>query len=93
MRPMSHCTNNTKLSMHSAVPGCVLGSKSGQAVAQVVSSRLSTAAGRVRDRIRSCGICGGQSDIGEGFLRVFRFPLPIIPPTAPHSPLPIIILG
>jgi hypothetical protein len=31
-------------------------------------------------------ICGGQSGTGVGFLRVLRFPLPIlIPPTAPHS--------
>jgi hypothetical protein len=35
---------------------------------------------------RSCGICGAQSGTGAGFLRVFRFPLPIlIPPTAPYS--------
>jgi hypothetical protein len=35
---------------------------------------------------RSCGICGGQSSIGAGSLRVLRCPLPIlIPPTAPHS--------
>jgi hypothetical protein len=35
---------------------------------------------------RSCGICGGQSSIGAGFLRVLRFPPTIlIPPTAPHS--------
>jgi hypothetical protein len=34
----------------------------------------------------SCGICGGQSGTGAGFLRVLRFPLPIpIPLTAPHS--------
>jgi hypothetical protein len=33
-----------------------------------------------------CGICGGQSSTGVGFLRVFRFPLSIlIPPTVPHS--------
>jgi hypothetical protein len=36
--------------------------------------------------IRSCGICGGQSGTGAGFLRVLRFPLPaIIPPNFPHS--------
>jgi hypothetical protein len=33
-----------------------------------------------------CEICGGQSGSEAGFLRVFRFPLPIlIPPTASHS--------
>jgi hypothetical protein len=42
---------------------------------------LSTAVARVR----SCGICGGQSGIGAGFLRVLWFPLTTIPPTAPHS--------
>jgi hypothetical protein len=29
---------------------------------------------------RACGICGGQSGIGAGFLRVLRFPLPTIIP-------------
>jgi hypothetical protein len=39
-----------------------------------------------RGRVRSCGICGGKSGIGAGFLRVLRFPLPIrIPPIAPQS--------
>jgi hypothetical protein len=34
------------------------------------------------------GICGGQSGVGAGFLRVLRFPLPkpYIPPTSPSSP-------
>jgi hypothetical protein len=37
-------------------------------------------------RVRSCGICGGQSDTGTGFLLVLLFPLPFfIPPTDPHS--------
>jgi hypothetical protein len=63
----------------------------GRAIAQAVSRWLPTAAGRVRARVWSCGICGGQSGAGAGFLRVLRFPLPIfIPPIAPQSPLSII---
>jgi hypothetical protein len=58
---------------------------------QAVSRWLPTAAARVRARIWSCGICGGQSGAGAGFLRVLRFPLPIfIPPIAPQSPSSII---
>jgi hypothetical protein len=34
---------------------------------------------------RSCGICGAQSGTGAGFLLVLRFPLPLIPSTAPRS--------
>jgi hypothetical protein len=58
----------------------------GRAISQAVSHRLLTAAARVRTQVGSCGICGGQSGTGAGFLRVLRFPLPIlILPTAPHS--------
>jgi hypothetical protein len=58
----------------------------GRATPQAVSPCLPSAAARVRDRVWTCGICGGQSAAGAGFLRAFRFPLPIlIPPTAPHS--------
>jgi hypothetical protein len=54
--------------------------------AQAVSRRLPTAAGGVRAHVRTCGIYGGQSGTGADFLRVLRFPLPIlIPPSAPHS--------
>jgi hypothetical protein len=60
-------------------------------VTQAVSRRLPTAAARVRARVRSCRICGGQSGTGERCLWVLRFPLPIlIPPTAPHWPSSII---
>jgi hypothetical protein len=63
----------------------------GRAIAQAVSRWLPTAAARVRARVWSCGIWGGQSGAGEGFLRVFRFPLPIfIPPIYPQSPSSII---
>jgi hypothetical protein len=61
------------------------------AIAQVVSCRLPTATARVRPRVRSCGICGGQSGTGAGFLRVLWILLPIrIPPIAPQSSSSII---
>jgi hypothetical protein len=56
---------------------------------KAVSCRLPTAAALVRAQVRSCGICGGQSGTGAGFLLLLRFPLPIlIPPTALHQYLP-----
>jgi hypothetical protein len=56
----------------------------GRAIAKAVSRWLPTAAARVRGRVWSSGICGGQSGAGAGFLRVLRFPLPIfIPPNSP----------
>jgi hypothetical protein len=42
-------------------------------MAQEVSRRPLTAEARVHARVSSCGICGGQSGIGTGFLRVLRF--------------------
>jgi hypothetical protein len=61
-------------------------SQLGRAITQAVSRRLPTAAARVRAQIRSCGICGEQSDTEAGFLPVLRFPLPIlIPSITPHS--------
>jgi hypothetical protein len=45
---------------------------------------LPTAAAGVRVRA-ACGVCDGQSGTGAGFLRVLRFPLPIIPPISPLS--------
>jgi hypothetical protein len=66
-------------------------SKLGSAITQAVSRRLPTTAAMVRGHGRSCGIRGGQSGARAGFLRVLRFPLPIlIPPTAPHSSSSII---
>jgi hypothetical protein len=56
----------------------------GRAAAQADSSRLPTAAARVRAQLSSCRICG-QSDTGAGFRRVLSFPLKFIPPTARHS--------
>jgi hypothetical protein len=68
-----------------------LGLLKGRAIAQAVSRWLPTAAARVRSRVWSSGICGGQSGAGAGSLRVLRFPLPIfIPSIAPQSPSPII---
>jgi hypothetical protein len=65
--------------------------RSNRTIAQAVSRWLPTAAARVRSHVKSCRICGGQSRAGAGFLRVLRFPLPIlIPPIAPQSPSPII---
>jgi hypothetical protein len=55
------------------------------------SNWLHTAAARVRARVWSFEICGGQSAAGAGFLWVRPFPLPIfIPPVAPQLPSSII---
>jgi hypothetical protein len=56
----------------------------GRAVVQAVSCWLPTAAARVRVRA-ACGVCGGQGSTGADFLRVLRFPLPIIPPISASS--------
>jgi hypothetical protein len=57
-----------------------------RAIALAVSHGSPIATVRIRAQVRSCGMCGGQNGTGTGFLRVLRFPVPIlIPPTAPHS--------
>jgi hypothetical protein len=60
-----HCTDATKTLVF-------------RAVAQGVSRRVLTAAVRVRAGVKSCGICGGQSGNGAGFLTVLRFVLPLL---------------
>jgi hypothetical protein len=62
----------------------VLRWKQGHAIAQAVSRCLPTAAARVHVRA-ACGVHGGRSGTGAGFVRVLRFPLPIIPPISPSS--------
>jgi hypothetical protein len=58
----------------------------GSVIAQAVSRWLPIAAARVRSKVKLCGISGGQSGSGAGFLRLLRFPLPVlIPLTASHS--------
>jgi hypothetical protein len=60
-----------------------------RAIAQAVRLWFPTAAARVRARVCSSGICGGQRRAGVGFLRVVRFPLLIfIPPNSPSSQSP-----
>jgi hypothetical protein len=60
--------------------------RAGRVIAQAVSRRLTTAAARIRARAKPCGIYGGQSGAGAGFLRVLLFPLLIrIQPIAPQS--------
>jgi hypothetical protein len=62
-----------------------------RAIAQAVSRRLPISAARVRARVRSCRLYGGQSGTGTGLLRVLWFPLPIrIPPIDPQTSSSII---
>jgi hypothetical protein len=62
-----------------------------QTSSKMLNGPRHSSSGRVRARVWSCGICGGQSGAGAGFLRVLRFPLPIfIPPIAPQSPSSIV---
>jgi hypothetical protein len=67
----------------------VSGKKVSRAITQAVSRWLPTAAARVLDRVRSC-----DEQSGTGYLRVFRFPLPIfISPAGPQSLSSSIIRG
>jgi hypothetical protein len=60
----------------------------GRTIAEAVSRWLPTEAVRVQSRVWSTGICGGQSGVGAGFLRVLQFPLPLIPPNSLSSQSP-----
>jgi hypothetical protein len=72
-RALTHCKN----------AGYIVGHDEPAAFVSVCLTYYSRG-GPVRSQVRSCRICGEQSGTGAGFLRVLRFPLPIlIPPTAP----------
>jgi hypothetical protein len=57
---------------------CILG----RAIVQAVSRRHLA---RVRFQSMSCEICDGQNGNKAGFLRVIRFPLPILIPQNPSG--------
>jgi hypothetical protein len=66
-----------------------VGGKQGRTIAQAVTRWLPTAAARVRARVWSSVIYGGQSGAVAGFLRVLRFSLPIfIQPISSSSQSP-----
>jgi hypothetical protein len=48
---------------------------SDNAIAQAVSRRLPTVTARDRTQLRSCGICGGKSEMGQVFFKYFVFPI------------------
>jgi hypothetical protein len=54
--------DNTYVLLH-----CDLSIHGGRTIAQAVSRWLPTAAARVPARVKTCGICGGQSDTGGRF--------------------------
>jgi hypothetical protein len=55
-----------------------------RAIGQAISRWLPTTAARVLLKVRPCGICEGQSDIGTGFLPSASGSFQIlIPPTTP----------
>jgi hypothetical protein len=56
-----------------------------------VRHRQFTVVAWVGSKVRSRGICGGLRGTGADFLLVLCFPLPIIPPIAPHSSSSIIL--
>jgi hypothetical protein len=69
---------------------CLLSTDLSRDIAQAVSRTLAVSAAQFPAQVSLCGICGGQNGTEAGFLRVLRFPLPLIPPTAHSSPSSII---
>jgi hypothetical protein len=60
-------------------------------VGQAVSRWLPTTAAQIQAQGLSCGIYGGRSGTGAGFLRILRLPLTmLIPPIAPQSPSSVV---
>jgi hypothetical protein len=60
---------------------CTLTPPYGHAIAQAISRLYLIADARLRSQVDPCGIFGGQSAIGTGFLLVFLlYPVTFIPP-------------
>jgi hypothetical protein len=62
----------------------------GRAVAQAISRRLLIAMARFRAQVRSYATYGGASGTEADLFRVFRFPLPLLPPNALNASSSII---
>jgi hypothetical protein len=80
--------------VHHKIPHDVIGTvpvAKRRAITQAFSRWFPTAEACVRARVRSCGFVVDKVALGQVFLRVLWFPLPIfIKPTAPQSPSSII---
>jgi hypothetical protein len=68
LRRAAHSQSLYRLCHPGSCSICRSNSKLGRAIAQAVSRWLPTAAARGSRPGRACGVCGGQSGTGEGFL-------------------------